>query len=61
MICYREDIEDKMEWHYAEVRDGIYVMVGGSAATIMHVLKELIDAYNIDEKDFSISVRAENR
>lgn len=50
-----------MEWHYAEVRDGIYVMVGGSAATIMHVLKELIDAYNIDEKDFSISVRAENR
>lgn len=61
VICYREDIEDKMEWHYAEVHDGIYVMVGGSAATIMHVLKELIDAYNIDEKDFSISVRAENR
>lgn len=60
VICHKEDIDAKMEWHYAEVRDGIYVMVGGSASTIMHVLKELIDVYDIDEKDFSISVRAEN-
>ena len=33
-------------------------MVGGSATTIMHVLKVLIDAYNINQDDFSISVRA---
>ena len=36
------------------------LMCGTYALRIMHVLKELIDVYDIDEKDFSISVRAEN-
>lgn len=58
IICRKEDIDNKIKWHYAEVRDGVYVMVGGPAATIMHVLKELIDFYDINENDFSISVRA---
>ena len=58
IICDKQDIDEKIKWHYAEVRDGIYVMVGGSATTIMHVLKVLIDAYNINQDDFSISVRA---
>ena len=34
-------------------------MVGGHSYQIMHVVKELLDAYDIDEKDFSVSVRAE--
>ncbi|MDK8273153.1 DUF262 domain-containing protein [Lactobacillus crispatus] len=58
IICRKEDIDNKIKWHYAEVRDGVYVMLGGPAATIMHVLKELIDFYDINENDFSISVRA---
>lgn len=58
IICRKEDIDNKIKWHYAEVRDGVYVMVGGPAATIMHVLKELIDFYDINENNFSISVRA---
>ena len=58
IICDKQDIDEKIKWHYAEVRDGIYVMVGGSATTIMHVLKVLIDAYNINQDDFCISVRA---
>ena len=58
IICRKEDIDNKIKWHYAEVRNGVYVMVGGPAATIMHVLKELIDFYDINENDFSISVRA---
>lgn len=58
IICRKEDIDNKIKWHYAEVRDRVYVMVGGPAATIMHVLKELIDFYDINENDFSISVRA---
>lgn len=59
IVCRNNDIEDNLKWHYAEVRDGIYVMVGGPAANIMHVLKELLDKYQIPESNFSISVRAE--
>lgn len=58
IICDKQDIDEKIKWHYAEVRDGIYVIVGGSATTIMNVLKVLIDAYNINQDDFSISVKA---
>ena len=59
VICHKENIHDKLKWHYAEVRDRVYVMVGGPSYQIMHVVKELLDAYDIDEKDFSVSVRAE--
>lgn len=58
VICHKEDIKPTMAWRFSEIRDGIYVMVGGSAWTIMRVLKLLIDAYQIDEKEFSISVKA---
>ncbi|WP_236629386.1 hypothetical protein [Lactobacillus sp. HT06-2] len=46
-----------MEWNYSEVRDGIYVMAGGAAWKIMHVIKQLLDAYGIEDSEFAISVR----
>ena len=59
VICHKKDIDDQIG-HYDEIRDGIYVVVGGPAHNIVHVLKELLDAYEIDESAFSISVRAKN-
>lgn len=59
IICHKDDIAKKGEWHYGLVKDGIYVMVGGSSDNIMHVIKQLLDAYGIDEDNFSVSVRAE--
>ncbi len=57
VICRKDNIRPEMEWNYSEVRDGIYVMAGGAAWKIMHVIKQLLDAYGIEDSEFAISVR----
>ena len=57
IICQKKDIDDKLKWSYSKVRDGIYVMTGGSAHRNMHVLKQIIEAYKVPKDEFYLSVK----